>query len=103
MKILTIDIPAGVYFSDLDLKRNPITNEIILNWATIKNICLENQLDVAEFIYANSENVSALIAEWYRVHLKRGGAPDPTQEQIIASAKRSLCLYGESDMAFLLN
>lgn len=81
---LTVAIPAGLEFSDLKLRRES-NGDVSFETAVLRRICEASSID-PEQILAGEEAVSRLIVAWYGAHIKGGGAPDPTGEDLIAEA-----------------
>lgn len=65
-------------FSDLKLRRES-NGDVSFETAVLRRIDPEQ-------ILAGEEAVSRLIVAWYGAHIKGGGAPDPTGEDLIAEA-----------------
>lgn len=78
-------IPPDVTFADLRLSRDA-DGSVSLDWAPINRICEASGIDPALFRDGPEDNLSALIAHWYRAHLRAGGARDPVQDDLIAEA-----------------
>lgn len=84
MKIIIPDLN----FSDLHLKRDSSTDgNIEFDWSLIEDICDASGIDISEFRNEDENDVCFLIHQWYSEHRSRGGAPDPTMEDIIIEAK----------------
>ena len=69
-------IPEGLDFEALKLTRGPKGTTFDC-WAPIQGI------DV-DLLRSSEDNVTSLTVDWYVVHLKLGGAPDPVMEQLFA-------------------
>lgn len=76
-------IPDDVTFSDLKLTRNS-DGSVSLDWAPIERICAASGTDVELLRNSSEDNVAGLLVTWYAEHLKRGGARDPVQDDLIA-------------------
>jgi hypothetical protein len=86
MKIeIKITVPHELDFADLNLSRAP-TGEVEFDWAPIERLCSSSGLDIALFRDSDEDNVASLLIAWYAVHLARGGAHDPVQDDLIAEA-----------------
>lgn len=94
MPPLTLQIPTDLDFAALDLRRDPITHELLVAWAPIERICEVSDVDPQIFLEGHEDNVSRLIVAWYEVHRQHGGAPDAVAEQMIAETVADE-LYGE--------
>lgn len=57
------------------------------DWAPIEFICRENGLDVSLFRESNEDNVSSLLAMWYREHLRMGGERQEVVRQVEKEGK----------------
>lgn len=78
-----ITIPDDLAFADLKLARD-VDGAVSFDWTPIERICAASGIDVALFRDAPEDNVAGLITAWYAEHLKRGGARDPVQDDLIA-------------------
>lgn len=83
MSQIKIKIPIGLDFADLKLARHPSTGAVEFDWEPIERVCAASGLDIALFRNGPEDNVSTLIVAWYAEHRARGGAPDPTQDDLI--------------------
>lgn len=81
--VTTITIPDGVQFSDLQLARDP-DGALSFDWAPLERICAVSNIDIALLRDGPEDNVAGLLAAWYAEHLRRGGARDPVQDDLIA-------------------
>ncbi|MTH95539.1 hypothetical protein [Roseibium sp. RKSG952] len=81
-QLSTVKIPSGLDFSALNLARDP-DGAVSLDMSVIEQICGFNGLPVELFTDGPEDNLSGLIATWYRAHIAAGGAPDPVQEDLI--------------------
>jgi hypothetical protein len=81
-----IVIPTNVTFSDLKLARDPVTGGVRFSWEPIERICAASGIDISAFRDSHEDNVAGLITQWYEEHLRRGGARDPVQDDLIAEA-----------------
>lgn len=86
-KLIKITIPDDVKFSDLKLVRDPESGDVMFDWEPIRRICEASSIDVAIFRDSTEDNVASLLTHWYGEHLKRGGDPDPVQEDLIAEMR----------------
>ena len=84
---LRVTIPDGVEFSDLRLSRDVGDGQVRFKMAPIEAICEASDLDLGEILQGPQPLVGLLIAAWYAAHLKRGGAPDPVQEDLMEETR----------------
>jgi hypothetical protein len=87
MQELRVIIPGGVEFADLCLSRDVGDGLVRFKMAPIAAICEASALDLDEIVQGEEPLVGLLIAAWYAAHLKRGGAPDPVQEDLREEAR----------------
>ncbi len=77
---MSISIPPGVDFADLQLEREPVTQRLLCRPAVLAALFHANELDTL----VNDEDVACwLIAELYLAHRTAGGVPDPAAEEIL--------------------
>jgi hypothetical protein len=94
MPPLTLQVPTDLDFAALDLRRDPVTREVLVAWEPIERICEVSGVDPQIFLEGHEDNVSRLIVAWYDSHRKLGGAPDAVAEQLLAEVVADE-LYGE--------
>jgi hypothetical protein len=82
--LLRVAIPDGLDFADLKLTRDPETGAVEFDWGPIERICAASGLDPTLFRAGPEDNVAGLITAWYAEHLRRGGARDAVQDDLIA-------------------
>lgn len=87
MRALHVTIPDGIEFADLRLSRDTANGLVRFEMAPVKAICKASALDPGEVVHGPRPIVGLVIALWYAVHLKRGGAPDPVQEDLIKEVR----------------
>lgn len=80
---LQATIPDGVNFEDLRLSRDVRDGAVIFDTQPIEAICEASGFDMDELTEGPQPIVCALISAWYEEHLRRGGAPDPVQEDLM--------------------
>ena len=83
---LRVTIPDGVEFADLCLSRD-VDGQVRFKVAPIEAICEASDLDLGEILQGPQPLVGLLIAAWYAAHIRRGGPPDPVQEDILEEAR----------------
>jgi hypothetical protein len=83
-RTVKFNIPADLDFADLRLARDP-DGAVSFDTAPLITICEAS--GVGSELMQDEENVSALITAWYAEHLRRGGAQDPVQEDLIAETR----------------
>lgn len=79
-----VEIPDGLRFANLKLTRDPVTGEIEFDVKPLRKIAAASGL--AASFFDDENNVSALIAAWYRDARAAGEPADPVQEDLIAEA-----------------
>ena len=94
MAPLTLQVPDDLDFTALDLRRDPVTQEVLVAWAPIERICELSGVDPRIFLESHEDNVSRLVVAWYDMHRHHGGAPDAVAEQLLAEAVADE-LFGE--------
>ncbi|MAX61533.1 MAG: hypothetical protein CMK46_06845 [Porticoccus sp.] len=77
-------IPDGIDFADLRLARDP-DGAVSFDTAPLVTICEASGIDPN--LMSNEDNASAMIMAWYAEHRRRGGAPDPVQDDLIAEVR----------------
>ncbi len=82
MPLMTIRVPDGVVFADLQLRRER-SGAVRFNWAVIERLCQASALDLALFQNGPEDNVAGLIVAWYVEHRRRGGDRDPVAEALL--------------------
>lgn len=80
-----ITIPDGLAFADLKLARDS-DGSVSFDTAVIVRICEASGIDPAMFLETAEDNIGGLIVAWYGEHRARGGAADPTAEDLIGEA-----------------
>lgn len=80
MDELTIIIPEGLEYRELELTRDAHTGHVTFNWEPIDRICIASDLHPDVLRSADMEVIGTIIHSWYLIHLSRGGQPDPVQE-----------------------
>jgi hypothetical protein len=84
---LQATIPDGVNFEDLRLSRDVRDGAVLFNPQPIEAICAASGFDIEELVAGPDPIVCALITAWYEEHLRRGGAPDPVQEDLMEETR----------------
>ena len=79
-KQFNLSVPEALDFADLGLWHDQDTGHVQFNWSAVHELADYNQLDRA--IFANPDNVGALIAAWYQAHLLNGGDKDMAAERM---------------------
>ncbi|WP_298235630.1 hypothetical protein [uncultured Azohydromonas sp.] len=87
MRQLRVTIPDGIEFADLCLSRDVGEGQVRFKIAPIEAICEASALDLDQFLEGPEPLVGLLIAAWYAAHIRRGGPPDPVQEDIMEEAR----------------
>jgi hypothetical protein len=87
MKELCVTIPDGIEFADLCLTRDVGEGQVRFKIAPIEAICEASALDLDQLLQGPQPLVGLLIAAWYAAHIRRGGPPDPVQEDIMEEAR----------------
>lgn len=85
-QLARITIPAGLDFADLKLARDP-DGAVSFDWTPIERICAASGLDMSLFRESAEDSLAGLVAAWYREHLRRGGARDAVQDDLIAEVE----------------
>lgn len=86
MPEIKLQIPDDLDFADLRLSRDA-DGMVSFDWRPIEQICSISGVDVAIFRDAPEYNLAALLTAWYEEHLRRGGARDPVEDDLIAEAR----------------
>lgn len=80
--LLKIQIPEGLDFSDLQMKRDP-DGAVSFRWEPIVAICSASEIDIKIFSDSPEDSLADLLAHWYAAHISAGGAPDETYADMI--------------------
>ncbi|MBV7542121.1 hypothetical protein [Acidovorax sp. sic0104] len=81
---MRIVLPEHVHFSDLHLQLGT-GGDVQMDCGPLRTICEASGIDPEMFFCEGSEmNLAHLVQGWYRVHLARGGDPDPVLEGLHA-------------------
>lgn len=86
IKLTTIVIPPGLAFADLKLARDA-DGMVSFDTAVIARIEAASGLPDGHFMAQAEGALADLVTQWYRAHLAAGGAPDPTQEDLIGEVR----------------
>lgn len=85
-----LKIPGGLEFSELSLEVDPKSNKVLFASPPLGRLCINNGLDVDAVLY-DHEKSCWLIAEWYIVHRRSGGAVDPVGERVVGQVAAHHC------------
>lgn len=80
---IKVAIPDDLTFADLRLARDA-DGSVSFDWRAIERICAASGLAVEMFRDAPEGRAATLLVAWYQEHRRRGGAPDPVAEDLIA-------------------
>lgn len=61
--------------------------DIEFDWTLVEAICDASGIDISEFRSEEGDKACSLLHQWYAEQRARGGAADPTMEDIIIEAK----------------
>ena len=90
MMELRATIPEGINFADLHLSRDTEDGAVVFAMEPIEAICEASGLDIEQVVEGPEPMICVLIAAWYQIHLQRGGAPYPVQEDFLEEARLEL-------------
>jgi hypothetical protein len=84
---LTLKLPEGYTFADLNIRRCE-ADAIDLDMDLVKVICSLNRLDFEKVCQNPGPVVTSILSVWYRSHLAGGGQPDALMEELRSSGQR---------------
>lgn len=84
MEEITIHIPNGVTFADLELTREA-DGSLTFNLDVIEEIRVASGLPADAF--NDEDDLASLIIGWYHAHLECGGARNEAADELIAEAE----------------
>lgn len=81
-QLTRLQIPDGIRFADLKLARDP-DGAVSFEWSVVERVCRENGLPIEIMQDIPQDNVSGLLAAWYRAERADGGPADKTMDDLL--------------------
>ncbi|MFT0547007.1 hypothetical protein ACMHYO_11795 [Allopusillimonas ginsengisoli] len=85
-QLARILVPDDVDFADLRLARDA-DGDVSFDWTPIERICEASGLSVDVLKDGPEDNVAELITGWYNEHIRHGGTPDATAEDLLTEIR----------------
>lgn len=85
-----LKVPGGLEFSELALELDPENGKVSFAPSPLGRLCINNGLDVDE-VLNDQQSSCSLIAQWYMLHRRCGGAMDPVGEVVLHRAADHRC------------
>lgn len=76
-----VRIPRGTEFTDLEIRREG-DGSVSFNMDVIAKVLEHSGVPMRMFTKTGEINVIRFLVNWYKVHLERGGDPDPVIEDL---------------------